>query len=175
MIDAAQHLGLAYRITNRLRSHWIGLMPREDAEGWAMLGLVKAANRYDPARGLAFSTYAGYRIAGELRGAIRREAGTHTPRPKLVSLHAPERSVDGRVLDGLIAVADDSLGEMLTALDGPASVWARWAATLRPSPALPRVRWPTARRTRQQQRAQYRAQHLADLLALHGWRREAVG
>ena len=164
MIDAAQHMRLAYRIASRLRSRWEGLMPREDAEGWAMLGLVKAANRYDPARGLAFSTYAGYRIAGEIRDAIRREAGGRYALP----LDTP---LGVRTIADTLAVSDDPLSDAEAALDGAVSAWARWAATLRPAPVLPRVRRPAVRRDRRRQREQM----LTDVLQVHGWRREAVG
>ena len=50
-------------------SRWFGLSP-EDAEQIGILGLIQAARRFDPARGLQFSTYAMWwiRQAGQRSG-----------------------------------------------------------------------------------------------------------
>ena len=37
------------------------------------VGLIEAAERYDPARGARFSTYAAYRIRGRILNALHRE------------------------------------------------------------------------------------------------------
>ncbi len=45
---------------------------REDVEGYAMLGLIAAADSFDPARGLKFSTYAFPKIRGAILDELRR-------------------------------------------------------------------------------------------------------
>ncbi len=54
------HQRLAKR-ASRMLVRWVGLEP-EDAEQIAMLGVIEAAKRFDPARGYQFSTYASYWI-----------------------------------------------------------------------------------------------------------------
>jgi RNA polymerase sigma-B factor len=53
--------------------------PREDAAQAGFEGLLKAAARYDPSRGVAFSTYAGHCIMGEIRHYLRKEASYQRP------------------------------------------------------------------------------------------------
>jgi RNA polymerase sigma factor for flagellar operon FliA len=43
----------------------------EDLQACAYLGLCRAATRFDPARGLKFSTYAYHRVLGAIRDAAR--------------------------------------------------------------------------------------------------------
>ena len=47
-------------------------MSREDVEGYAMLGLIAAADTWDPERGLKFSTYAFPKVRGAILDEIRR-------------------------------------------------------------------------------------------------------
>lgn len=54
------HQGLAKK-SSKMLVRWVGMEP-EDAEQVAMLGLLKAARRFDPDRGYQFSTLAGYHI-----------------------------------------------------------------------------------------------------------------
>lgn len=44
---------------------------RDDIEGYAMEGLLDAIDRFDPARGIQFSTFAPYRIRGAVYDRIR--------------------------------------------------------------------------------------------------------
>jgi RNA polymerase sigma-B factor len=62
------HLPLARRLARRYRG---GNQPLDDLVQVASLGLVKAAERWDPKRGNAFSTYAVPTILGELRRHLR--------------------------------------------------------------------------------------------------------
>lgn len=137
MIDAAAHLGLARLVTQRLAPAWRGVLDREDAEGWAVVGLVEAARRYDPSRGLAFSTYAVRRASGTLLDAVRRaRGGRHWgayPQPLLLSL-SQLRTPDGATLADVLADPADELGEHVAALDGP---WLR--AALASLPERPRA------------------------------------
>jgi RNA polymerase sigma factor for flagellar operon FliA len=45
---------------------------KDDVIGAAELGLVEAAQRYDPSRGVVFKTYAYYRIRGAIYDAMRK-------------------------------------------------------------------------------------------------------
>jgi RNA polymerase sigma-B factor len=60
-LPLARHLARRYHAANE----------REDLEQVAALGLVKAIDGYDPARGIAFSSYAVPTILGELRRYFR--------------------------------------------------------------------------------------------------------
>lgn len=61
------HMGLARHIARRYArpGH------EEDVQQAAMLGLVKAVDRFDPSFGVAFSTFAGATIEGELKRYLR--------------------------------------------------------------------------------------------------------
>ncbi len=63
----ARHHGLVAMVADRFR----GLGEPEDVEQVAALGLVKALKRFDPERGLAFSTYAVPLMLGEVRHWLR--------------------------------------------------------------------------------------------------------
>jgi RNA polymerase sigma-B factor len=53
-------------LSRRLASRYVGNSEREDLEQVAALGLLKAVDRYDPERGIAFSSFAVPTILGEL-------------------------------------------------------------------------------------------------------------
>lgn len=50
-------------------------MALEDLVGYGSAGLLEAAQRYDPSRGIAFSTYAHYRIRGAIVDGLREMGG----------------------------------------------------------------------------------------------------
>jgi RNA polymerase sigma-B factor len=62
------HIGLARSLARRYANRGERL---EDLEQVAMVGLVKAARRFEAARGTAFSTYATATITGELKRHFR--------------------------------------------------------------------------------------------------------
>ncbi|MGB2710769.1 MAG: SigB/SigF/SigG family RNA polymerase sigma factor [Conexibacter sp.] len=73
-----RHLGLARHLALRYRDRG---EPLEDLVQVASLGLVKAVDRYDPARGVRFTTFAVPTILGELRRHFRdRGWAIHVPR-----------------------------------------------------------------------------------------------
>ncbi len=47
-------------------------LERKDIRGWAELGLVEAANSFDPTRGVQFKTFAYYRIKGAIYDGLRK-------------------------------------------------------------------------------------------------------
>jgi RNA polymerase sigma-B factor len=62
-----QHLGLAVHIANRLSSG----RGNDDIEQVAMIGLVKAVDRFDPSFGVPFTAFAGRTIEGEIKRYFR--------------------------------------------------------------------------------------------------------
>ena len=73
-----RHQGLARALALRYRASG---EPIDDLIQVASLGLVNAANRYDPDRGVPFSTYAVPTILGELRRHFRDHGwSVHLPR-----------------------------------------------------------------------------------------------
>lgn len=67
-----ENLGLVHACANRFRGRGIEY---DDLYGAGCIGLVKAANGFDPTRGFAFSTYAVPAILGEIR-RLFRDGGT---------------------------------------------------------------------------------------------------
>ena len=63
-----RHMGLAAHIANRYRR---SNMSDDDLRQVAMVGLVKAVDRFDPEYGSAFSAFAGRTIEGELKRHFR--------------------------------------------------------------------------------------------------------
>ncbi len=62
------HLGLAEYLARRFANRG---EPLEDLVQVASLGLIKAVDRFDPERGVEFSTYATHTIVGELKRHFR--------------------------------------------------------------------------------------------------------
>ena len=78
-----EHLHRVVQAGTGLVHHFVALYipgsPREDAVQAGFEGLLKAAARFDPARGVAFATYAGHCIMGEIRHYLRKEASFQRP------------------------------------------------------------------------------------------------
>jgi len=90
----ARHLELARRAAGRIYPRVRGLVSFDELRALANAGLVEAAERYDPARGATFATFAWYRVHGAifdgLRRSSQRRAAAPPPRPppQMVSLEA---------------------------------------------------------------------------------------
>jgi RNA polymerase sigma factor for flagellar operon FliA len=86
----ARHLALARRAAGRFYPRVRGLVGFDELCALANAGLAEAAERYDPARGATFATFAWYRIQGAivdgLRRASQRRATPAAPTPRMVSL-----------------------------------------------------------------------------------------
>ncbi|MFT9667584.1 RNA polymerase sigma factor SigF [Streptomyces rhizosphaericola] len=71
-------LPMAYRLASRFRNRG---EPMDDLRQVAAMGMVKAVDRYDPARGKAFETYAVPTVTGELKRHFRDHTwDVHVPR-----------------------------------------------------------------------------------------------
>src|SRR5918992_3453109 len=82
---------LVRRLASRYRG---GREPLEDLVQVASLGLVKALDRFDPERGVAFTTYAAPTILGELRRHFRdRGWSVHVPRDLQERIAAVEKAI----------------------------------------------------------------------------------
>jgi RNA polymerase sigma-B factor len=92
------HLGLAYYLARRFANRG---EPYDDVAQVAALALVKAADRFDPDRGVAFSTFATTTVIGELRRHFR---------DKRHSIRLPRR-LQERSRD--LAAAVDTLSQQL--------------------------------------------------------------
>jgi RNA polymerase sigma factor for flagellar operon FliA len=66
------HMPLLHHIVGQLYVDIPGGSDREDLEGYAMIGLICAADTFDPGRGLKFSTFAFPRIRGAVLDELRR-------------------------------------------------------------------------------------------------------
>lgn len=66
------HMGLATHIAKRYSRRW----SEDDVRQVAMLGLVKAVDRFDPDHGVAFSSFAGPTIEGEIKRYFRDKSWT---------------------------------------------------------------------------------------------------
>ena len=66
-----RHSGLAYAIVNRFAGRG---EPIDDLEQIALVGLWLALRRFDPGRGLRFSTFATATVLGELKRHLRDKA-----------------------------------------------------------------------------------------------------
>lgn len=72
------HSGLAYSLARQFSRHG---QPDDDLQQVAMLGLLKAIDRFDPAREVEFSTFATPTIRGEIRRHFRDTSwALHVPR-----------------------------------------------------------------------------------------------
>jgi RNA polymerase sigma-B factor len=80
--------------------------PRDDLQQVALLGLVKAVDRFDPERGAAFSTFAVPTILGELRRHFR---------DKTWSVHVPRRAKElYQAVAGVVDELTSALGRSPT-------------------------------------------------------------
>ena len=119
------HYGLAVYCARRFFGRGV---PREELIGEAEAALLWAAARFDPRRGVRFSTYAIPFVLGALRELCRRAGPMHVPRAEARILTAVEtargklNAREGREptvgeLARAVGVEPGLLGEMLAARD----------------------------------------------------------
>lgn len=72
---AERHLPLVRSLAMKLKDQMPDHLALEDLLGYGSAGLMEAAERYDPSRGIAFSTFAHYRIRGAMVDGLREMGG----------------------------------------------------------------------------------------------------
>lgn len=65
------HLSLARRLAVQLQRQTGAFISVDDLTSEAVLGMMEAARRFDPARGVRFNTYAAPRMVGRMRDWLR--------------------------------------------------------------------------------------------------------
>lgn len=65
------NIGLVVHIAHRIAGRMPNERDRDELIGAGMIGLVEAATRFDPERGLPFSSFAGLRIEGAILDSLR--------------------------------------------------------------------------------------------------------
>jgi RNA polymerase sigma factor for flagellar operon FliA len=66
-----QHLSLVQAIARKLKKTISASIDFEDLVGYGSKGLVEAAERFDPSHGVAFTTFAYYRVRGAMFDGLR--------------------------------------------------------------------------------------------------------
>lgn len=66
-----QYAPLVKYVVDRLRLALSGALDRDDLLGYGTIGLIEAVDRFDPARGIKFETYAIPRVRGAIIDAVR--------------------------------------------------------------------------------------------------------
>lgn len=66
-----QHLALVQAIARKVKRSLGASIDYEDLVGYGCKGLVEAAERYDPQHGVAFTTFAYYRVRGAMFDGLR--------------------------------------------------------------------------------------------------------
>ncbi len=69
-----QHLSLVSAIARKILATLPDFVEMDDLIGFGRVGLVEAARRFDPSRGVLFQTFAYYRIRGAVYDGIRKMA-----------------------------------------------------------------------------------------------------
>ena len=109
------HLRFAYGVALEYRDCGV---PLDDLVQAASVGLVEAARRFDPARGVKFITYAVYRIRQAVIDEIRSQGLVRLPRHRLQagerahvdSLNLPASPGDPRSPERIDALPDGNAG-----------------------------------------------------------------
>lgn len=123
-----QHRELVQRLARKVRSELdLGCDP-EDLEAYGFQGLVQARERFDPDRGVQFSTFAYYRVRGAILDGVRQMS--FLPRRAHRRLRLAEAtdqitepltgargqvSAGGPALEDTLAAVDGALGQITAA------------------------------------------------------------
>ncbi|GAB6180207.1 FliA/WhiG family RNA polymerase sigma factor [Desulfotomaculum defluvii] len=67
------HLPLVKQLAGRVAVKLPAFIPKEDLEGYGVIGLMEALDKYDPDMGYSFDSYAYHRIRGAMLDEVRRQ------------------------------------------------------------------------------------------------------
>jgi len=111
LIEAYQPLVFKVAMHLRLRETIVMDMIQEGT-----VGLIEAVERFDPARGVRFSTFATYRIRGRILNALRRDVLPHARgrRPGVRAEVAPDGTLEPSALERL---PDPAAADRLSAVE----------------------------------------------------------
>ena len=106
--DIIQYLPIVKSVVHRLAVHLPASVELDDLINAGVIGLMNAMDRYDPTRGNKFSTYAVFRIKGEVISELRsRDFLSRSSRRKIRNLRNAydklEQESGGEVKDGDVA------------------------------------------------------------------------
>jgi RNA polymerase sigma factor for flagellar operon FliA len=86
-----EHIPLLRHIVGRVSVDLPSSVDRDDLYGIGMVGLISAADSWDPTRGLKFSTYAYTRVRGAMLDELRKS--DFLPRGRREKVRNLERAV----------------------------------------------------------------------------------
>lgn len=110
------HVPLLKHIVGRLALDLPASVERDDLYGYGMLGLIGAADSWEPGRGLKFSTYAFPRIRGAILDELRR--ADFLPRGRRERVRELERTVaELEQRDGVVPAPEQIAAAMALSLD----------------------------------------------------------
>jgi RNA polymerase sigma factor for flagellar operon FliA len=89
-----KHLGFVQRLARALARDLPSSVTIEDLVSAGNVGLLAAAERFDPTRGASFTTFAYYRVRGSMYDAVRQSAGQD---PRYRARVAAQAAVDDLV------------------------------------------------------------------------------
>ena len=113
LIEAYQPLVFKVAMALRLREPVLMDMIQEGT-----VGLIQAVERFDPDRGVRFSTFATYRVRGRMLNALRRERGAAGPDAEDAA-ESLARVADAAAADALASVEDAVLvSQIVSAIGG---------------------------------------------------------
>jgi len=120
-----QHFGLVHHVARKMQKHLSTEASLDDLVSAGSVGLMSAAEHFEPARGLAFSTFALPRIRGAILDDLRKQDRVpRSVRRKARALHAARELVAQR--SGHSAADKDVAAELGVSVE---TVWS-WDADL---------------------------------------------
>ena len=102
-VDITPYLPYVREIAKRMCKYLPPGMAFGDLMSYGTLGLIDAAGKYQPSRGVGFWTYAECRVRGAMRDGIRLWCPIHHRRKEGLSVHAMEGAIETAALRALDA------------------------------------------------------------------------
>ena len=106
-----EHVPLLRHIVGRMSFDGGGGLDRDDVYGFGMLGLIAAADAWDPSRGLQFSTFAYTKIRGAILDELRRM--DFLPRGRREKVRALDKAVRDLEQENSLPPTPEEIGERM--------------------------------------------------------------